>query len=297
MKNKIKRSDRIWYGSYETDYAKIRADFKTTLKDVLIWTDVTNHLEYMTTKMVFRKIPAKDVVWQMGETESGVSKNKNDPFWAKLDKDFFIGVFPVTQAQYYKYRSDDGYGQYCTDETVYPDHLIYPVAGIYYGDVQRASGASFCTKMYNACGLDVDMPTEAQWEFACRGGVYDVALYSGKKFGLSAIKELSWCQDNSNGQLHPVNSHPANAYGLYDLLGNAGEFSRNFEFTYPTGTSESSPVVNPGSSATTGDLVYRGGSFGVGRSYMSSAYRNFPGGNNIWKRYGVIGFRVCFPAE
>ena len=291
------------YGSYETQYGKVGGGFTTTLDDVIVWTGVTNRQEYMTSKMVFRKIKAKDVVWQMGETDPDVGSNaryQNEPFWAKLDADYFIGVFQVTQAQFDKFRHDDKaghWGNYFTDETTYPDHLIYPVAGMSMGDVIRSGEAyTYLERMKAKCKLDVNLPTEAQWEFACRGGVYATCIYSGKAYNAAFIKELSWCQDNADGKMHPVNTKYPNAYGLYGMLGNAGEYCLNRQFSYSTETTEENPVVNPGSDAKTGNFVYRGGTYGQSRIFTISAYRSIITGSELWHNYGAIGFRVCFPA-
>lgn len=290
------------YGSYETSFSKIKSDFTTTLTDVLIWTEVTNRIDLMTNKMAFRKISAKNVVWQMGETDNGPNGNDgpdkymNDPFWAKLDADFFIGVFPVTQAQYYKLRSD--YGACCTNAEQYPNHLHYPVAGMQLGDVITDASYAFLKKFSSKCGLTLTLPTEAQWEFACRGGVYDKALYSGKTYSEAACSEISWNRSSSgNTTMCEVGYLPPNAYGLYNLLGNAGEFCSTRWFSYPTESSQASPELNPGHTVTSGNFVWRGANYTLNYKNVSAAKHVNTGQGNPWKSYGVIGFRVSFAAE
>ena len=287
------------YGSYETSFSKIKSDFTTTLTDVLIWTEVTNRIDLMTNKMAFRKISAKNVVWQMGETDNGPNGNDgpnkymNDPFWAKLDADFFIGVFPVTQAQYVKFRSEDGYGRYCTNAV---NHLYYPVAGMQIGGVLNNASYTYLRRFSNKCGLTLSLPTEAQWEFACRGGVYDKALYSGKDYVYGSLLEISWNKTNANGDMCTVGHLPPNAYGLYNLLGNAGEFCQSRWFTYPTESSQESPVLNPGHD-TTGNFVSRGGDYTIARQNISAAARYNASNTDLWRDYGPVGFRVSFAAE
>lgn len=282
-------------GAYETDFARIGSGFSTTLGDVLVWTAVTNRTDFLTEKMLFRKIPAKGVVWQMGETESTSGADSSPaPFWATLDADYYLSVFPVTQAQFAKFR--DGYcGEYFTEAE---DHLLYPVADMYLGDVLRSQPASFLSRMKATCGLDINLPTEAQWEFACRGGTYAKTLYSGSTFGASAIRALAWCSDNSDGSMQRVGRKPANAYGLYEMLGNVAEYCLDRGFTYPTGTSRENPVVNPGNAADSGNFVVRGGAYNDSRLCMRAAYREFRGGTDVWARSRrPFGFRVCFPAD
>lgn len=280
-------------GAYETDFAKVGSGFSTTLADVLVWTAVTNRTDFMTGKMVFRKIPAKGVVWQMGETESGAATTPT-PFYATLDADYWLSVFPVTQAQFAKLR-DGECGTYFTDAD---DHLLYPVADMYVGDVLRSQSSSFLSRMKTKCGLDVNLPTEAQWEFACRGGNYATALYSGKAFGMSEIYDLSWASENADGSMHPVGKKRPNAYGLYEMLGNAAEYCLDRYFEYPTDTSQESPVVNPGNAVNSGRFVFRGGAYKDSRTLMRTAYRESIDLSGLWKRSNKpIGFRVCFPAD
>lgn len=281
------------FGAFETDFSAVGSKFKTTLTDVLIWTAVTNRTDFMTEKMVFRKIPAKGVVWQMGETESDAATTPA-PFWATLDADYYLSVFPVTQAQFAKLRVGE-YGDYFTDAE---DHLLYPVADMFIGDVVGSQAYTFLSRMKAKCGLDVNLPTEAQWEFACRGGSYATALYSGTAFSMDGIFALSWSADNADGRMHPVGKKAPNAYGLYEMLGNAAEYCLNRLFAYPTGTSQESPAVNPGIAANSGPFVFRGGAYSDSRVLMRAAYRESISLDSPWRRSKKpIGFRVCFPAD
>ena len=285
-------------GAYETDYGRFGTGFATSLSDELVWTDVTNRTEFMVEKMVFRKVSAKGVVWQMGETEAAAG-SKPVPFWATLDADYYLSVFPVTQGQYDKYRPEDKYGAFGTDAD---DHLLCPVADMFVGDVLGAAKYTFLSRMKAKCGLDVTLPTEAQWEFACRGGNYATALYSGKPFAQGAIFDLSWSQDNADGTLHRVGQKRPNAYGLYEMLGNAAEYCLNFYFDYPSDSSQTTPVVNPGAdrpaSGAAGTYVFRGGYYTLSRTCCRAAYRESINLSSGYKRSGKpVGFRVCFPAE
>lgn len=305
----VRRSDFLngYRGSYETNFAKVGPNFTTTLNDVLVWTDVTNHTEYMTSKMVFRKIPAKGVTWQMGESEEGPESYQNKPpCWVQLTNDYFIGVFPVTQYQYYSLRKLRG--SVCTNKAQYADCDYYPAAGIPYGDLRGYTyGASdswpatghevpswtASAVMRRLCNLQVDLPTEAQWEFACRAGVYDKALFSGKTFGKSAILELAWVSENSDGALHPVNTKYPNAFGLYSMLGNSYEWTLGSSGAFSTGYTQESPELEPS-----------GGS-GSYRMSRSCPYTYSRSGATAALRAGIkydstgfcTGFRLCFSAE
>ena len=240
-------------GEYLTDYGAFRdrngKAYETPLSDVLIWTAMTNDVAYKTTKLVMRKVPAKGVEWTIGSPEgepgratSGMLENQ---YRVKLTEDYFIGVYPVTQSQYEricganpsKYAEVEN-AAHCPVERV----SYAPVRG---GRTERGANGecvnwptnsyrhlvapnSFCGRMRERFGVDFDIPTEAQWEFACRANGTSV-LYSGRSpttendVAYYAI-ELGWSKDNSavdgTNQPHPVGMKNPNAWGLYDLYGN-----------------------------------------------------------------------------
>ena len=92
------------YGTWETNYANVVSGAATPMDDCLIWTGVTNYPGAKTTKLVMRKVPAKGETWQMGQAGGafGTSGNAEQVHDTTLTKDYFIGVFPVTQEQYRK---------------------------------------------------------------------------------------------------------------------------------------------------------------------------------------------------
>jgi len=304
----VKRSDFLngYRGTYETNFANVGRGFTTTLKDVLVWTDVTNHTEYMTSKMVFRKIKAKGVTWRMGETDSGPETYQNSPYWVQLTNDYLIGVYPVTQYQYYSLRKSRG--SYFTNETTYVDRDYYPAAGIAWGELHGytsgstdswpATGHTVPTwtavaVMRSRCNLQVDLPTEAQWEFACRAGVYNKALYSGKNYSESYIYELAWVKENSQNVMHAVNSKPPNAYGLYSMLGNSYEWTLRGNADYPTDYTQENPQLEPTGNASK-YRVARGTPYSYNRTGTTAALRS---GIKYDVTDKCTGFRFWFPAE
>ena len=312
------------YGSYETSYSAINSDFSTTLSDVFIWTDVTNNPAYRTSKMVFRRIPAANVEWMMGTNTTGVtlatSMGGATPHLVKLTSDFYIGVFPVTQMQYVKIYGS--YGGSFKNSANFPDHDEYPVAGVAYSECRGSDkhwtvdghdvdSGSFLyklrAKVLNA--ISFDLPTEAQWEFACRGGNYIAPVYSGKAYGMNSLKELAWCSDNSVGfdnktQVHVVGQKYPNAYGLYDTCGNVYEWCLDWsDMGDYAWTSKTEPEVDPQgvpySSITlngsgVGNHIVRGSAYNATRTNAHPAFRFATTSYNTGSQYG---FRVCFPAD
>ena len=113
-------------------------------------------------------------------------------------------------------------------------------------------------------GFRFSLPTEAQWEYACRAGT-TTAYHSGNS--------LSAAQANfggNKGQTTEVGSYPANAWGLYDMHGNVLEWCQDWFDAYPSGA-----VTDP-TGATTGSLRgFRGGSWNFDAEFCRSANRNF----------------------
>ena len=332
-------------GSYETDYSKISPGFSTPLNDVLIWTGVTNDIAYKTTHLVMRKINAANKVWQSGDP-SGVNYAHRNPFnryWVKLTYDYYVAVFETTQAQYYKINGNSFSNTDC-DYKDDDDSPCYPVNGtrryVLLGhpsnssanDMGIVSGAnivfpnnsyvrdvaknSFLAKMWSKTGIEFNLPTGAEWEFACRGG-NDTPLYSGEAQTMTNVSKIAWHKDVSGAT--PAEKKPAvvgslapNAYGLYDMLGNvfeqttmAGNFSQGAESG--TGASEADPAVNP-----------LGNPNSTASSNYSSSGTSFYYDANTWEYYGewqdcrsavrcgnfnwsgglkYVGFRFVMPAR
>jgi formylglycine-generating enzyme required for sulfatase activity/serine/threonine protein kinase len=133
-------------------------------------------------------------------------------------------------------------------------------------------------------GREYRLPTEAEWEFACRAG--SSTRYS---FGDSAaaLDEYAWFKANSNGQTQPVGQKKPNAWGLYDMHGNVWEWCSDAYAPYPSGTIED--PIGPGSKG-----LYRGGCWKYPPSHCRSVLRvSFPRSS----RFDDAGFRVVMTAR
>ena len=317
------------YGAFETSYSAIKEGFSTSLEDVLIWTDVTNNPIYKTDFLVLRHIPASSWgAWTMGACGEGGGNSQGTmsptglEHLVQLTEDYYIGVFPITQAQHMKIYGT--YGRAFTNVADFADHLYKPASGLKWFNVRSYSNrgvdsktqppesGSFCGLLSAKTGLSFDLPTEAQWEFAARGGVTNNSLYSGAEWSGSAIDELAWSSDNvlassqastgnagyETAQTVVVGRRYPNAFGLYDTCGNVMEFCLDYSDGYSYKVSEIQPVSNPvGVDLTEAKVsqsgykyhVMRGGCYTKTRHYSTVRSRYSDHENNNADEYG---FRV-----
>ena len=126
-----------------------------------------------------------------------------------------------------------------------------PVTNVSWNDAQK-----FITRLNNFLGTEYRLPTEAEWEYAARGGT----LANGLKYsGGSDIYTLAWYKDNADGQPHIAGKRKDNELGLYDMSGNVWEWCSDWYGPYPTDTE--TELINPAGPETGTERVLRGGYF------------------------------------
>ena len=242
------------------------------------WTD-----EYKMTKLVLRRIPAGTFV--MGSDQT------NESHRVTLTKPFYMGVFEVTQKQWELVM---GSWPGSSPSSSYGRGDAYPAYYVSYNDIRGSSSgarwpasaavnaSSFLGKLRAKTGLDFDLPTEAQWEYACRAGTTTTYYWGDAMDGTYAWYYYNSYYNNSGRTTHPVGTRTPNAWGLYDMSGNVWEWCRDWYGTLAYG-------ADPVGSASGLNRVDRGGSWDGYSSSCTSSGRNYDDPSD---RYNECGFRL-----
>ena len=221
--------------------------------------------------------------FRMGSPEDELGRDYNETqHQVTLTKGYWMGQYEVTQAQYEAVMGTN---------PSYFNGADLPVEQVSWDDAME-----FCTKLTASEkaagrlpeGYEYTLPTEAQWEYACRGGTRG-ALNNGKymsdKFECDEMDEVGWYWYNSDYMTHPVGQKQPNAFRLYDAHGNVCEWCLDWYGDYPTG-----PVTDPAGPETGSHRIMRGGSYGDDACDCRSAVRSY---SSPSESYDFCGFRVA----
>lgn len=204
--------------------------------------------------------------------------DKGEQHHVTLTNGFYLGKYEVTQAQWERVMGNNPSNFEGADR---------PVEQVSWNDA-----VEFCKKLTEMekkagrvpQGMSYQLPTDAQWEYACRAGTS--TMYS---WGDSiSSKNASYDRDFDDGTT-PVGKYPANPWGFHDMHGNVYEWCADWYGEYP-----SSSVTNPIGPASGSIRVARGGSWRLGGTYLRSAKRY---GHPPSSRNNLIGLRVGFQSS
>ena len=187
---------------------------------------------------------------------------------------FFMGIVPVTQEQWQKVMGGNPSGF---------KSLKNPVEQVCWNDCHE-----FLAKLREKDGWSYRLPSEAEWEYACRAGT-NTAFFFGD--GEQRLNEFAWFKDNSGEKTHPVGQKKSNPWGLYDILGNVLEWCEDFYGPYDKAPTDGKPQTTEHSNNC---RVFRGGSWMLSSEHCRSACRtNAAPDFRVW----ICGLRVVFAPD
>jgi formylglycine-generating enzyme required for sulfatase activity len=211
----------------------------------------------------------------MGSNSYGCFPEEQPVHTVTLTNAYYLGRYEVTQAQW---LAKMGSNPSAFQGASYPDAASRPVDRVSWNTIQ-----GFLT----ATGMQ--LPTEAQWEYACRAGT--TTAFHGFTGYLSGtnddtlVANIAWYNANSGSQTHAVGGKAANGLGLHDMSGNVYEWCNDWYGAFSAGAQ-----TNPTGPATGTNRVLRGGSWGYTTNVVRSSYRGNNTPDNTLDRFG---FRVA----
>lgn len=284
---------------------------------------------YRTTSIVMRKIPAKGVAWTMGSSalETQRDGSKEATHQVTLANNYYIGVFEVTQSQWALIQTSRPTPSFFSNLDY---RAMRPVEQVCYNEIRNAANSTTADSDYNypnppkdgsflgllrtKTGIDFDLPSEAQWEFAARAGngspywgAYGLGIQNADadvnlaKIGRyqrnggminqsgTYISPEANCGPNNGTAI--VGSYQPNDWGLYDIFGNVWEWCLD---TYSANISSLNGAVN--TSGT--DRIRRGGSWGniAGPTRPAARYSRDPSARGENSGGNIYGFRLACTA-
>lgn len=171
-------------------------------------------LEVNGVEIAFRLIPSGSFL--MGSNSNEAFSDEGPVHEVTLTKPYWMMETTVTQ-RLWKAVMGANPSSHKDDN---PESLDRPVVHVSWFDARE-----FAAKLSRITGLELDLPTEAQWERAARGGVEGKDRYGD-------LDEIAWCSNNSEGRTHKVAQKKPNNYGLYDMIGNVYEWCLDNKRTY-----------------------------------------------------------------
>ncbi len=215
----------------------------------------------------------------------------------RITRPFYFGRYAVTQEEYQRVMgvnpSEFSATGKSNDKVAGEETKRFPVEQVSWDDA-----VEFCRKLSEmpeekAAGQTYLLPSEAQWEYACRAGGTGRFSFSSGRNGISKeseereLSEYGWFNGNSGGMPHRVGLKRAGTWGLYDMQGNVWEWCQDrCDKEYYA----QSPTDDPADSLEGSNRVYRGGSWYDAARQCRSAHRGDDGPGH---RDGNLGFRVC----
>ena len=220
--------------SYETIDSIVTYNYDDVIED-----EVGENRTFTVNGVSFTMVAVKGGTFTMGATseQTGAGSDESPTHLVTLS-DYYIGETEVTQELWQAVMG--------SNPSYFTGNLQRPVEDVSWNDCQ-----TFITKLNALTGETFSLPTEAEWEYAARGGNKAQGyLYSGS----NTIGDVAWYMSNSSSTTHPVKTKQANELGIYDMSGNVLEWCSDWYGSY-----SSSAQTDPVGPSSGSDRVLRGG--------------------------------------
>ncbi|QDV91080.1 Serine/threonine-protein kinase pkn1 [Phycisphaerae bacterium RAS2] len=202
-------------------------------------------------------IPAGEFMMGSPDDEEDRDSDEGPQHRVRISKPFYMGKYEVTQAQWQAIMGSNP-SRFKGDGTL-------PVDSVSWEDCQ-----AFCKKLSSRSGKEVRLPSEAEWEYACRAGTTTRFCFGDSD---SSLGSYAWYDENSDNKTHSVGGKRANAWGLHDMHGNVWEWCEDTHHDNYTGAPTDGRAWTTGGKQTS--RVLRGGSWVIGdRWVLRSAFRS-----------------------
>jgi formylglycine-generating enzyme required for sulfatase activity len=218
-------------------------------------------------------IPAGTFLMGYPDTEQDPGPVQAPQHQVTLSRGFWMGKYEFTQAQWLAVMG--------SNPSNFTGDLSRPVEQVSWNDIQ-----GLLTTLNAQTGKTFRLPTEAEWEYACRAGT-TTRFYWGDDAGYTEIGNYAWSGTNSDWKTHPVGQKMPNAWGLYDMSGNVCEWCQDWCGGYPSG-----PVTDPAGPSSSTSRVYRGGQWNNYPKDCDDCRSAYRCGSTPDARWRSSGFRV-----
>ena len=238
---------------------------------IIVETEYAEKTTFTVNGVSFNMIAVKGGTFTMGATaEQGSDAYSGEkPAHQVTLSDYCIGETEVTQELWQAVMG--------STPSYFTGNLHRPVEQVSWNDCQE-----FIKKLNQLTGKTFRLPTEAEWEYAARGG----SQSQGYKYaGSNTIGDVAWYENNSSSTTHPVKQKQANELGLYDMSGNVWEWCQDWYDSY-----SSTPQTNPAGPSSGSNRVYRGGSWYFNAWFCRVSLRDY--GTPTFRGYG-LGLRLA----
>ena len=301
---KVRAVVKAWSEKQPPDYLVIDLELPNvrryyTCAEALPDGGLTNAV-YRKSRLAMRRIPAAGATFRMGPTpeeKKEIKAGSDVPHPVSFTNDFYMGVFHLTQGQTYCVTNNSVQ----TTSAGWKSGDAYVLGIVTWANVRGDGSAdsdydwptkghavdpnSVIGRLRTRTGVEFDLPTEAQWEFACRAGT--TSFYNDGSYTTNTVPDLAVCRRKDGYFAGEVGTKKPNAWGLYDMHGLIYDLCLDW---YAANTS-TAPVVEPVGPTTGTSRVRRGGSFYQDETGVTSAER----GEGSLNMSGYNSYRLIAP--